>query len=100
MNVKSKDDTYSQYRYNMLNLIFPVSDQFYNNNFIVFYLLESIALIAYGFSMMIFDNLAVSLCITITYQLKSIALSYSTLGYNHIDTDFKKTGKFYFLCIQ
>jgi len=99
MNVKSKDDTFSQYRYNMLNLIFPVSAKFYNNNFIVFYLLESIALISYGYSMVVFDNLVVSLCITITYQLKSIALSYSTLGYDNIDIDVKSTSKFYFLFI-
>lgn len=100
MNVKSKDGTYSQYRYNMLNLMFPVSAQFYNNHFIVFYFLESIAVIVYGYSMVVFDNLVISVCITITYQLKSIALSYSALGYNNIDADFKSTGKFHFLCIQ
>jgi len=99
INVKSKNDTYSQYRYNMLNLIFPVSAQFYNNNFIVFYFLESIALIVYGYSMMVFDNLVFSVCITITYQLKSIALSYCSLGYNNVDIDFKNTGKFYLLSI-
>lgn len=98
MNVKSKDDTYNQYRYNMLNLIFPVPAQFYNNNFKVFYFFESIALIVYGYSMMVFDCLVISMCITITYQLKSIALSYSTLGYKDIDTGFKS--KLYFLSIQ
>ncbi|XP_022183355.1 uncharacterized protein LOC111042929 [Myzus persicae] len=89
MNVKAKDETYSQYRYNMLNLMFPVSAQFYNNNFMVFYFLETIGVIFYGYSMVVFDNLVISVCITIAYQLKSIALSYRTLGYNNIDTDFE-----------
>lgn len=82
INVKSNNGTYNRYRYNMLNLLFPVSDEFYNENFKLFYLLETVALLFYGYSMMSFDYLVISMCITITYQLKTIAMSYSTLGYD------------------
>lgn len=98
INVKSKDGkTYNRYRYNMLNLIFPISAEFYNNNFRLFYLLETIALILYGYSMMVFDCLVISMCLTITYQLKMIALSYSKLGHNDIKTDSKS--KFYLVML-
>ncbi|XP_025205093.1 uncharacterized protein LOC112601603 [Melanaphis sacchari] len=80
--IKSKNSTYIQYRYNILNLIFPVSTQFYNDNFNVFYLIEVITLSVYGYSMIIFDFLFISYCITIAFQLKTIASSYSSLGYN------------------
>lgn len=83
INVKSKNATCNRYRYNMLNLLFPVSDQFYNDNFKLFYLLETVALIFYGYSMISFDYLMISMCIAISYQLKMIAKSYSTLGYKN-----------------
>lgn len=95
INVMSKDGTsYRRYRYNMLSLIFPVSAQFYNENFKWFYSIEMIATLMYGYSMVIFDCLVISMCITMTYQLKMIALSYSTLGHNDVENNSKS--KFYF----
>jgi len=86
LNIKSKNSTY-KYRYNMLNLIFPVSTQFYNDNFKVFYLFETITLMVIGYSMVIFDCFLISFCITIAFQLKMIASSYSALGYNHTNNN-------------
>lgn len=87
--VKSTNDTYNHYHYNILSIIFPVTEQYYNNNFIHFYLLESLGLIVYGYSMMNFDYLIISICLTITYQLKMISKSYSKLGFNHIQGNIK-----------
>lgn len=89
MNVKTHNGTYEQYRYNMLNIIFPVTTKFYNDNFFVFYAIESILLIIYGYVMVIYDFLVVSACITIIYQLKLIRSSYRKLGYDSTSTDFK-----------
>lgn len=89
LKVKSKDNTYNQYRYNMLNLIFPVTASFYNDNFHIFFFIETLALIFWGYSTMIFDNLVLSMCITIKYQLKMIALSYSELGHRDIEINFE-----------
>jgi len=87
LNVKSKDNTLNQYRYSVLNLLFSVSIQFYNDNFNIFYLFEAISLTIYGYSKIIFDCMVISFCITISFQLKMIASSYKTLGYNHTNTD-------------
>jgi len=87
LNVKSKESTLNQYRYNVLNLLFSKSTQFYNDNFNVFYIYEAICLTLYGYSMIIFDCMLISFCITISFQLKMIASSYKTLGYNHTNTD-------------
>jgi len=87
LNVKSIDKTHNQYRYNVLNLIIPVSTQFYNDSFYVFYLFEVITLIIFGYAMIIYDYLMIGFCVTITYQLKMIASSYSKLGYINTDTD-------------
>lgn len=87
LNIKSKDSTLNQYRYNVLNLLFSVSTQFYNDNFNVFYLFETMSLTLHGYSMVIFDCMLISFCITISFQLKMIASSYKTLGYNDTNTD-------------
>jgi hypothetical protein len=96
INIKSKNTTYNRYRYNMLNLLFPVSNEFYNANFKLFYLLEMMALFCYGYSMMSFDYLVISMCIAIAYQLKMIAMSYSMLGYNN----FFKSELIFVLSVQ
>lgn len=97
VNVKSKDGTsYSQYRYNTMNLIFPaVTAEFYNDNFRIFYSIEVILILVYGYVMVVFDCLVISMCITMIYQLKMIALSYINLGHNGTKMDFKS--EFYIL---
>lgn len=89
INIKSNNGTYLQYRYNMLNLIFPVTTKFDNDDFFVFYLMESILIIIYGYVMIIFDFLIVSTCLTIIYQLKTILSSYRKLGFDFTSTDIK-----------
>lgn len=89
INVKFNNGTFEQYRYNMLNLIFPVTGQFYNDNFLIFYFIETILLILYCFIMNIYDFLVITMCITISYQLKVITKSYSELGHRNTNNDFK-----------
>jgi len=87
LNIKSKDGTHNQYRYSVLNLLFSVSTQFYNDNFNIFYLFEAICLTIHAYSMIIFDCMIISFCITISHQLKMIASSYNSLGYNHTNNN-------------
>lgn len=67
------------YRYNILNYIYPVTDVFYNEHFIAYYILElsNTHLVVHG--SMVFDVLVISFCITIRYQLKTISISYRTI---------------------
>ncbi|XP_025207187.1 uncharacterized protein LOC112603004, partial [Melanaphis sacchari] len=74
-----------RYRFNILNVIFPDSDQFFNDNFIIYYCIEFIVLIQWGHSAMNFDILLLSTNITFKYQLKTIANSFSTFNITHND---------------
>nr|UMT69223.1 odorant receptor 24 [Myzus persicae] len=80
--LKFKDGVYN-YRSNAIDLVYPVTDTFYNKYFLVFYLLETILLIFWSQMMWVFDILMISVCISIEHQLKTIAASYSLIGLNH-----------------
>jgi len=82
IKIKFKDGVY-KYRSSALGFIFPISDTFYNKYFTVFYTFESLVLIMWGHMMWGFDILMISVCISIKYQLKTIAESYSLLGHQH-----------------
>lgn len=67
------------YRYNVLNLVFPVTDKFYNDNFMYYYYTEMLPTIFWGHSTLIFNLLIISMCFTFSYQLKTINNSFSKL---------------------
>jgi len=71
------------YRLNVLNLIFPVSDKFYNEQFLFYYFFESFISIIWGHCALIFDTIFISMCVTFSYQLRTVADSYSTFGFVH-----------------
>nr|UMT69225.1 odorant receptor 29 [Myzus persicae] len=81
------------YRTNIMSLVYPVTDKFYNENFIMFYSIECIVMIVGIHSTFMFDTLLISTCITITCYLKTIANSFSTLGNveNHFMTRYDET---------
>lgn len=74
------DNEIHLYRYNVLNLVFPVPSDFYNGHFIKYYIIESTITMILGHSILIYDVLTISICITLKYQLKTIAHSYHTFG--------------------
>jgi hypothetical protein len=79
LKIKYENGIY-KYRSNAAGLVFPVTDTFYNKYFLVFYTFEVVCLIFWGQMMWVFDILIISICISIEYQLKTIADSYSLLG--------------------
>lgn len=82
MEIRAEHGIY-HYRYNVLNLIFPVNDTFYNDNYPTYYIIESIIVVMWGHGTLIFDVLLISLCITLSYQLKTIVDSYNTIHMPH-----------------
>lgn len=86
------DNEIHLYRYNVLNLVFPVSSEFYNRNFLVYYIIESTITMILGHSILIYDVLTISMCITLKYQLKTIANSYQTfdIGETQFTSNFHK----------
>lgn len=107
-NVKSTNGTYRQYQFNSLNLVIPVSAGFYNENFLWFYFIESIPLMIYSYSMMIYDCLVISIGITIAYQFKTVASSFRKLGHDNINAYHVKSKqcfpsiihRFSMLCVE
>lgn len=80
LNNEIKNENIGNYQYNVLNLVFPVSVKFYNKHFISYYVLESILMVIWSHSMLIFDIITISMCVTLSYQLKTIVNSYHTFG--------------------
>jgi len=72
-----------RYRFYILGFVFPVTDQFYNDNFMIYYYIEFACLIIWCHSTMNFDVLLLSMNITFKYQLKTIANSFSTFNIAH-----------------
>lgn len=79
------------YRFNIMNFVYPVTDQFYNDHFIIYYYIEFIVLALWGHCTMNFDVLLLSMNITFKYQLKTIANSFSTFN----TTRYQLTSKLY-----
>jgi len=80
-NVQFKDEI-RRYRYNSFNNVYPISEKFYNEHFIYFYVIEMTQVLFWGHSTIAYDTYVISVCISIVFQLKTIADSYSNL--NHI----------------
>jgi len=72
-----------RYRFNILGFVFPVTDQFYNDNFMIYYYIEFTCLIIWCHCTMNFDVIFLSMNITFKYQLKTIANSFSTFNITH-----------------
>lgn len=81
------------YRYNVLNLVYPVTDKFYNDNFMYYYYTEMIPTMFWGHSTLLFNLLMISMCFTFSYQLKTINNSFSKLD---IAAKTQPTSKFTF----
>lgn len=74
------NDNLVNYRHNVLNLVFPVTPEFYNEHFISYYLFESILTVIWSQGTLMFDVITISMCVTFSYQLKTIINSYRTFN--------------------
>jgi len=77
--VKGRNEIY-HYRLNIINIIYPVTDKFYNDNFTMFYNIECTIMFVWAHASLIFDVFIIVICIATTYQLKAIENSFNTLG--------------------
>jgi len=95
-----RDEIY-RYRYNILNFVFPATDRFYNDNFMIYYGIEFIILALWCHCTMNFDILLLSMNITFKYQLKTIANSFSAFNftrYNDLESKLLPT-QYYNICV-
>ncbi|XP_029347261.1 uncharacterized protein LOC107884467 isoform X2 [Acyrthosiphon pisum] len=68
------------FRTNIISLVYPATDKFYNDNFLTFYTMEFIIMLVGIHCTFMFDMLLILMCTTIACYLKTIANSFSTLG--------------------
>lgn len=76
LTVDCDGGVHGRYRYNSINIVVLVSDASYNRHFSSFYLVELLCFLWCAHATFVFDLLAMSLSITIVYQLKTVARSY------------------------
>lgn len=81
IDVKVGNNITYRYRLNVLNLIFPVNDKFYNEHFLTYYCIESIMATIWCYFSLTFDITLISMCLTFSYQLRTIENSFRTFGY-------------------
>lgn len=74
------DGEMRRFRYNLFNYVYPVSEQFYNEHFSYFYGIELIQIIFWAHGTIAYDTFVISICISIVFQLKTIAVSYASLN--------------------
>lgn len=89
INIKIKNQVYS-YRYNVMNLVFQATDQFYNDFFMLYYYVEMTALVIFGHFTLVFDLLVISMCFAYSYKFKTIAYSFNTLDISQTHIPSKK----------
>ncbi|XP_003241633.3 uncharacterized protein LOC100569439 [Acyrthosiphon pisum] len=77
--VKGRNEIY-HYHLNIINVIYPVTDKFYNDNFTMFYTMECTIMFVWAHVTLIFDVFIIVICIATAYQLKAIEYSFNTLG--------------------
>lgn len=88
VDVKNRDNTYSNYLFSPFNMFFLVSNDTYNNWHIVFHIIEMLNGMCFVQFMIVFDTFMVSFCVAITAQLKVIATAYKDLGPKHTKVYF------------
>ncbi|XP_027836202.2 uncharacterized protein LOC114118957 [Aphis gossypii] len=83
-----------RYRFNIMNFAYPATDQFYNDNYMIYYYTEFVFLMLWCHCTMNFDILFLSMNITFKYQLKTIANSFSTFNIkNYVENNLTKNVK-------
>ncbi|KAL5239850.1 hypothetical protein ACI65C_007260, partial [Semiaphis heraclei] len=84
LNVKFKDEI-RRFRYNSLNYVYPISEEFFNGHFLYFYVVEMLQAVIWGHGTVAYDTFVISICISIAFQLKTIAVSYISLNNRNSD---------------
>jgi len=80
VKIKNIEDSWDVYKLNAINLYFFVSDKTYNEHFNIFYCLEIIVLSEFMLSVMLFNLIIVTMCMTISCQLERISDAIQLLG--------------------
>jgi len=71
----------ADYRLNVFNFLYPVSKEFYNDNFMLFYAMECTLMTYNSYALIMFDVVIVSFFTTVGIQLETIGFAFESLGH-------------------
>lgn len=90
LTIHYKNDSY-HYHYTSLNFITPVTTEFYNQNYVYFYIFDSVVVFCCLHTLIFYDFIVLTMCICIECQLSSIANAFSKFNYLDGSTNSKHT---------
>ncbi|XP_050440818.1 uncharacterized protein LOC126845871 [Adelges cooleyi] len=86
--VKNSDGDLVPYRNSVLNVLpYPFKVDLYNKLFPIIYIIEAVILTQCVIGFIIFDSVLIIFCWSIVAHLKTIASTYSSLGYEKIENE-------------
>lgn len=86
VEIKNRDGSFSYYHFNPYNMYFLVSSETYNEWHLFFHFVEWMFGMCFVLFMVLFDTFMVTLCVTITCQMRGIADAYKKLGHGRRTT--------------
>lgn len=86
------DNMNLQYCPNILNLRYPVTTSFYNQNFYTFYVMELIITVYIAYYSIFIDNFIISICMAIIAQHEIITRAFENIGHEDILENSKYEG--------
>ncbi|KAL4098228.1 hypothetical protein QTP88_022872 [Uroleucon formosanum] len=84
VEVKNRDGSVSNYRYNVLNYYLFVSEETYNAQYYMFNMVECLGMVNFLIALFVFDVLAVTLCLAIRCQMQMISIAFESVGYTSL----------------
>lgn len=77
------------YIWTPINFILPLSDEFYNKHYVIFYVFDGILVIGSNYAILLFDLTVITICICIECQFQYISSSYNTFVFAESPTKCK-----------
>ncbi|XP_029346523.1 uncharacterized protein LOC115034286 isoform X2 [Acyrthosiphon pisum] len=84
LTVKNHDGSVGNYRQNIMNLYFIVTDETYNAHYKTFYFIEMLFTVGGGTLFTAFDVLLVTLCLAISCQFQVVNAKFESVGYKSL----------------
>lgn len=81
MIIHFRNNVTQNYRFTPINLMLPITDEFYNQHYELFYTFDAIGIIFICHVSVLFDLTVITMCINIECRLKFIGNSYSALAF-------------------
>jgi len=94
LQIKNHEGLVRNYRYNLFNLYLFVSEDTYNANYYIFYIVEGWGIVSLLTSFFVFDVVLVTLCLAITCQMQMICTAFESVGHKSFADHLSSIGEY------